>query len=257
MPEKKLHTVGIIPARFSSSRLPGKPLINLCGKTLLQRTWENSQKFSCLNQLIIATDDKRIFDHAIEFGAEVVMTSQGCKNGTERLAEVIASRIDFQNADYVFNIQGDEPLLDPYCVETVLKETSTDSSASIGTACVKIKNHEDFHNPSVVKCVLNKMNHALYFSRSAIPFNRDQIKEHDHYPLFRHIGIYCYTPKFLLESLQLKETPLQQLENLEQLKFLEHGYQIKVAVLDESKESIGVDTLQDIIKIERLLQAKL
>jgi 3-deoxy-manno-octulosonate cytidylyltransferase (CMP-KDO synthetase) len=257
MAEKKpIHTVGIIPARFASTRLPGKPLIHILGKSLIQRTFENTKKFTSLSEIIIATDNQDIFDHAKSFGADVVMTDSNCLNGTERLAQVIQQRPALKNVDYIFNIQGDEPFLDSKTVDEVLKAIMEDKEIKVGTAAVKFFSKELALNQSIVKCVVNNKGRALYFSRSQIPFDRDNLFESSKSYFLRHLGIYCYTPDFLLNYCKLPPTNLQELENLEQLKILEHGYPIKVAILNEEIESIGVDTFEDIEKIERLLKAK-
>ena len=253
---KPIHTVGIIPARFASTRLPGKPLIHILGKSLIQRTYENAKKFSSLSEIIIATDNQDIFDHAKSFGADVVMTDSNCLNGTERLAQVIEQRPSLKNVDYIFNIQGDEPFLDSKTVDEVLKTFKEDKEVKVCTAAVKFFSKELALNPSIVKCVVDNKGRALYFSRSQIPFDRDNIFESSKSYFLRHLGIYCYTPDFLLNYCKLSATPHQELENLEQLKILEHGYPIKVAILSEEIESIGVDTFEDIEKTERLLIAK-
>lgn len=257
MTEKtSFRTVGIIPARFASTRLPGKPLINISGKSLIQRTYENALRFKALNEIIVATDNLDIFNHVKSFGAKVVMTSPNCSNGTERLAEVIENNPYLLSADYIFNIQGDEPFLDSKTVDSVLFALQSDKEVQVGTAAVKVSSKEQALNPSIVKCVIDKRNRALYFSRSLIPFDRDNTFNTEKNFFLRHLGIYCYTPEFLINYKSLSPTPLQELENLEQLKILEHGYPIKVAILKEEIESIGVDTFEDVTKLEHLLKAQ-
>jgi 3-deoxy-manno-octulosonate cytidylyltransferase (CMP-KDO synthetase) len=257
MSEKKsIKTVGIIPARFASTRLPGKPLIQIAGKSLIQRTFENALHFKSLNEIIIATDNQEIFQHAKNFGANVCMTSPNCVNGTERLADVIEQMPHLKSAGYIFNIQGDEPFLDPCTVDEVLNSLASDNSIQVGTAAVKFYSKEEALNPSIVKVVIDKNHRALYFSRSMIPFDRDNTFESGNHYFLRHLGIYCYTPEFLLNYKHLSTTPLQTLENLEQLKILEHGYSIKVAVLKETFNSFGVDTPEDVEKLKHLLESK-
>lgn len=246
-------TIGIIPARFASTRFPGKPLAKILDKSLIHHTYDNAKKFKELKDVIVATDDKRIFEHVRDFGGKVVMTSPHCKTGTDRLAEVIKNNAEFENCDYVFNIQGDEPFLEAKIINEVVKQMIEDKEAHVGTAVTRLHSKEDALNPSVVKCVVDLRGNALYFSRSLIPFNRDGALDLDSFSYYRHLGVYCYTPEFLLRYEQLSSTPLSELENLEQLKVLEHGYRIKVAILNEKSMSLGVDTPEDIEKIERFL----
>lgn len=251
--KKTPQIIGIIPARFASTRLPGKPLLPILGKSLIQRTWENAKRFKELNNLVVATDDERIFDHVKAFGGKVVMTSNECNTGTDRLAEVIRNHKEFESCDYVFNIQGDEPCLDPSIVASVTQILVNDPEAVMSTAAVPFYSEEEALNPSVVKCVMDLKGNALYFSRSLIPHHRGKVFDPASNNYYRHLGVYCYTPDFLLNYEALAETPLQKMESLEQLKVLEHGYRIKIAVITEQNESVGVDTLEDIKKLERIL----
>lgn len=240
--------LGIIPARFASTRLPGKLLIPILGKTLLQRTFENACQATILDKLLIATDDKRIFDHVKQFGGQAVMTSIDCPTGTDRLAEVLQKHPECLQADAVVNIQGDEPCVDPKAIEEAVRLLLQDPQASMATIITPLQNEEEALNPSIVKCVKDQQNNALYFSRSLIPSNKKQLFN-PHGSYYRHIGLYVYRPAFLLRYQTLQPTPLQLEEDLEQLKVLEHGYRIKVAITD--KASIGVDTHEDLNKIER------
>lgn len=240
--------LGIIPARFASTRLPGKLLIPILGKTLLQRTFENARQAIILDHLLIATDDERIFDHVKQFGGHPIMTSINCPTGTDRLAEVLQKHPEWLNADAVVNIQGDEPCVDSQAIEEAVRLLLDDPQASMATIITPLKSEEEALNSSIVKCVKDLQNNALYFSRSLIPFN----KEHRFNPqgtYYRHIGLYVYRPSFLLHYQTLRPTPLQLEEDLEQLKVLEHGYRIKVAITDQA--SIGVDTPEDLNKIEQ------
>lgn len=244
--------IGIIPARFESSRFRGKPLAPISGKTLIQRTYENAKKFKELKDIVIATDDARIFDHVREFGAKAIMTSSHHPTGTDRLAEVIKSYPDVDKLDLVFNIQGDEPCLDANVVSAVIDALLKDPSAALSTAVVPLFFKEDVLNPSIVKCVFDLKGNALYFSRAAIPQHQTRTFDPT-VNYYRHLGVYCYTPHFLLNYSSLPPTPLEQIEKLEQLRVLEHGFRIKVAFIEENVTSIGVDTPEDIKKVEEWL----
>lgn len=242
--------LGIIPARFASSRFPGKPLIPILGKSLLQRTFENARQVQILDKLLIATDDLRISDHVREFGGEAVMTSKDCLTGTDRLAEVLQKNPEFLEAAAVVNIQGDEPCIDPKAIELAVSLLLQDPQASMATVVTPLLTEEEAYNPSIVKCVMDQQNNALYFSRAFIPSNKKQ-RFNPQGPYYRHIGLYVYRPKFLLHYQTLDPTPLQLEEDLEQLKVLEHGFRIKVAVTDHA--CIGVDTPEDLKQVEQWL----
>lgn len=245
-----LNIIGIIPARYSSTRLPAKLLIPILGKTLLQRTYENAKRATSLDKLIVATDDERLYRHVHEFGGEAIMTPKTCINGTDRLAEVVKLKPEFLNAKVIVNIQGDEPCVEPSLIDQVANLLIEDPEAMVSTARAPLKSKEEAFNPSIVKCVVDQQGYALYFSRALIPGNKTlQFNPKD--PYFRHIGLYAYRPNFLLTYQQLPATPLQMAEDLEQLKVLEHGYRIKVALTDHV--SPGVDTLKDIKKVEQWL----
>lgn len=241
-----LKIVAIIPARYQSSRFPGKPLVKIQGISLLQRTYENAKKVTILTDIIIATDDKRIFDHAESFGAKVVMTSPECHTGTDRIAEVAATIPD---ADLIVNIQGDEPCLDPESIELTVLSLINDTEAVMSTAASPLAVEDALHT-SVVKCVFDNGGRALYFSRSLIPGNKTGYPSRD-IKYFRHIGLYVFRRDFLLLFPKLKPTPLMLTEDLEQLKVLEHGYKIQVVTVN--RLSPGVDTPDDIQKVENFL----
>ncbi len=243
-----IKVLGIIPARFASTRLPGKLLIPILGKTLLQRTFENASQASILDKLLIATDDQRISDHVKEFGGHAVMTSLSCPTGTDRLAEVLHQYPEWLNAEAVVNIQGDEPCVDPRAIEEAVRLLLQDPQASMATIATPLRNEEEAYSSSIVKCVLDQQKNALYFSRAFIPSNKKHAFNPQG-PYYRHIGLYVYRPTFLLRYQSLSPTPLQLEEDLEQLKVLEHGYRIKVAITDQA--SIGVDTPEDLNKIEQ------
>lgn len=246
----KKEVIGIIPARYASTRFPGKPLIDIKGKTLIQRTYENALRATSLKSIVVATDDQRIYDHVQGFGGQVVMTSPHWPTGTDRLAEVLLNEPKLNKADIVVNIQGDEPCLDPAVIDAVSAILINDPEAVMSTAMTPLKNEADVCNPNIVKCVVDTFGTALYFSRAMIPYNKTG-KYDPATSYFRHLGIYAYRPSFLSLYQQLPATPLQLAEDLEQLKVLEHGFRIKVALVEEM--TIGVDTPQDIQKVEQWL----
>ena len=246
----KKEVIGIIPARYASTRFPGKPLVDIKGKTLIQRTYENAKRASSLKALIVATDDQRIFDHVESFGGDVVMTSPHWLTGSDRLAEVLQNEPEWNKADVIVNIQGDEPCLDPEAIDAVCAILINDPEAVMSTAITPLKNEADVYNPYIVKCVVDSFGTVIYFSRAMIPNNKTG-KYNPETSYFRHLGLYAYRPSFLLLYQQLPATPLQMAEDLEQLKVLEHGFRIKAALVDEA--AIGVDTPQDIQKVEQWL----
>jgi 3-deoxy-manno-octulosonate cytidylyltransferase (CMP-KDO synthetase) len=253
LPLKKVghmgKVIGIIPARYGSTRLPGKPLIKIGGKSLIQRTYENAKKCKMLDQVIVATDDVRIADHVVSFNGEVVMTSTACITGTDRIIEAMTQG-NLNQAELVINIQGDEPNLESDVIEKVISILKADPECDVSTAVVKLESKEDAMSSSVVKCVMDQKNHAIYFSRSLIPGNKTgEWREGTAY--YKHLGIYGYRSTFLKEYAELEPTPLQLSEDLEQLKILENGYKIAVAIVKSS--AVGVDTPEDIKKIEKLL----
>jgi len=242
--------IGIIPARYASSRFPGKILAPIMGKTLIQRTFESTRLCKFLDHIIIATDDQRIFDHATEFGADVVMTSIGCPTGTDRIIEVLQREKRLDDAAIIINIQGDEPCISPSVIQRVGEMLLQDPEAAMSTAAVKLESAEEFYSTSIVKCALDQHNNALYFTRAAIAAGHSG-KWHPTLPVYRHMGIYGYRKEFLLHYGDLPQTPLQKAEDLEQLKVLEHGFRIKVAIVEHF--SIGVDVPDDIKKVEQWL----
>jgi len=247
---KPLKIIGIIPARYGSTRFPGKPLAKIQGKTLIQRTYENARKCQSLDELAVATDDQSIYDHVTSFGGKAIMTSPECPTGSDRLVAAIENTPGFQEAAIVVNIQGDEPCLEPQVIDQVINALQNDSEAVMSTAIVKLTSEEEVLNPSVIKCVIDLKGHALYFSRALIPAGKT-LKFRREANYYKHLGIYAYRREFLMHYAELSPTPLQLAEDLEQLKVLEHGYRIKTALVESS--SIGVDHPEDIKKIEQLL----
>jgi 3-deoxy-manno-octulosonate cytidylyltransferase (CMP-KDO synthetase) len=234
------NVVIIIPARYASTRFPGKLLADLWGKPILQHVWERAGQAKLASRIIIATDDDRIASAARGFGAEVFMTRPDHPSGTDRVAEV-AAQIE---ADVVVNLQGDEPLIDPAAIDAAAAPLLDDASIPMGTLCCPIEDIADLANPNVVKVVCDRNGFALYFSRLPIPFVRDRGGDAVRY---RHIGLYVYRRGFLLGLAQLAPTPLEQAEKLEQLRVLEHGHRIRVVQV--SRVLPGVDTPEE---LERL-----
>jgi 3-deoxy-manno-octulosonate cytidylyltransferase (CMP-KDO synthetase) len=254
-----LSAVGVIPARYGSSRLPGKPLAELQGKPLLYYVYHRASRARTLNEVLIATDDERIFNAAKGFGARVVMTRGDHRSGTDRIAEV-ADGID---ADLIVNIQGDEPLIDFCAIDQAVEALQSGPEADMATLKTPLLTAEELWNPNVVKVVTDLNNYALYFSRSPIPFLRSVFstdagpkQELQRKPdllksFYRHIGLYVFRRNFLLRFTRWTPTPLELSEDLEQLRALEHGARIKV---DTSQLSItGIDTPEDLERIRKMV----
>jgi 3-deoxy-manno-octulosonate cytidylyltransferase (CMP-KDO synthetase) len=236
--------VGIIPARWGSTRFPGKPLYSIAGKPLLQHVWERCRRAKNLDLVVIATDDMRIASAAFDWGAEVALTSPKHSSGTNRVAEVAKKTKQFA---YVINIQGDEPLIDPRFIDRLVEKLRSDRKVEIVTAAHPFKNPADASSPHQVKVVLDRHGNALYFSRAAIPAPRN-----DGRTLFlRHQGIYGFRRETLLEFVRWKPSPLERAESLEQLRALENG--VKVHVLVTATGSPGIDTPEDATLLERKL----
>lgn len=240
------EVTAIIPARWASTRFPGKPLVKLRGKPLVQHVWERANRAKSVGRVIVATDDMRIAETAFAFGAEVALTSPKHPTGTDRLAEV-AKKI--KSAPIILNVQGDEPGIAPSTIDRLARALQENPELGMVTAANPITAMADIRNPNVVKVVTDLVGRALYFSRSAIPHDRDGrggIK------YLRHQGIYAYRRKILLDFVKWKPTPLEQAEKLEQLRALEHGVAIGVIVV--KKGSIGVDVPADVAKAVRALR---
>jgi len=232
--------LGVIPARWSSTRFPGKPLHPLAGKPLLQHVWERCRRSKKLDQVIVATDDFRIAEAAFAWGAEVAMTSARHSSGTDRIAEVAAKAKQFA---HIINIQGDEPMIDPRLIDRLVRELQRDRKLEMVTAAHPFSDPREAESPHQVKVVLNQKGEALYFSRAPIPAS---LSLH-----LRHQGIYGYTRNLLLRFVRWKVSPLERAESLEQLRALENGVRIKVVMTDSG--SPGVDTPEDARVIERLM----
>lgn len=246
-----MKTLGIIPARYASSRFPGKPLAKIAGKTMLQRVYEQASKAQLLDSVVVATDDERIFSHVAGFRGNVIMTKEEHPSGTDRCAEAAAV---IGNFDVIINIQGDEPLIDPAQIDLVIKPFHENTAVSITTLVKTIENKEELFSPNVVKVTFNQSKQALYFSRSVIPYVRALPQEQwfGKQDFYKHIGLYGYRKEVLSEITQLAQGKLERAESLEQLRWLEHGYTIFVNFTE--KESISVDTPEDLLKIEKRLK---
>jgi len=243
-----LKVVGVIPSRYGSSRLPGKPLKPILGKPMIQWVYERAKRAAILKALYVATDDLRIFETVMGFGGLAVMTSIDHQSGSDRIAEALRSI----EADIVVNIQGDQPFIDPKMIEEVVAPLLKDPSLNMCTLKHAVKDPKDFADPSVVKVVTDKYGDALYFSRSLIPFPREKVR----HVVYEHVGIYAYRKSFLCAFSQLDRTLLEQVESLEQLRALEHGFSIRVVetkTIDHEFSGFSVDTMEDLIRAEELL----
>ena len=245
----------IIPARYASTRFPGKPLALLKGVPMIQHVCHQVAKAATVERVIVATDDKRIFDVVSSFGGEAMMTRADHPTGTDRLAEV-AAKLD---AQVIVNVQGDEPLINPQMIDQAVRPLLEDPKLKMGTLASRIDRIEDFYSPNVVKVVRNSAGDALYFSRAPIPWprdlDRDQLAERlAEVGLYRHIGLYVYRRDFLLDYPGMPQTPLESLENLEQLRALESGVRLHVAETGFSCH--GVDTPEDLERVERLMAGR-
>ena len=246
-----MNTIGIIPARYNSTRFPGKPLINIGGKTMIRRVYERCTL--SLNNVIVATDDKRIRKEVEGFGGHAIMTSPDHKSGTDRCAEAVTlyQKSNNKPVDVVINIQGDEPFLDP-AILSHLSKSFIDPKIRISTLVKKITNKKEIFDPNLPKVVIDKNGMALYFSRSPIPYvsNIEKTKWAVEYPFYKHIGIYAFRKEVLMELTQLPFSSLEQAESLEQNRWLENGYRIHIE--ETEHESISIDTPEDLEKINNM-----
>lgn len=240
------NILGIIPARYGSTRFPGKPLIDIGGKSMLQRVYAQAMKSSRLSHVIVATDDERIAAHVKQFGGLVTITSPDHQSGTDRCAEALQHAGESFGA--VINIQGDEPFIDPAQID-LLASCFDEPGTEIATLIKKLDREEDIRNPNIVKAVFNVRNEAVYFSRSPVPYRRNP--EADiHY--FKHIGIYGYTSRVLRSITQLPMSALEKAESLEQLRWIENGY--RILVKETALETLSIDTPADLALVEKYLK---
>ncbi len=252
--DRALSVLAVIPARFASSRLPGKPLVPLCGKPMVQHVWQRVRRASRVSRVLVATDDERVRRAVEDFGGEALMTRADHRSGTERVAEVAALALGAagSEAEMLVNVQGDEPLIEPAAVDAAVEVLLEDASAQVATLAVPIAAPADVMDPNVVKVVLDFDGNALYFSRAPIPWVRgDGERVHSHH--LKHIGLYVFRREALLEFATFPQGELEKLEQLEQLRWLENGYKIRVA--ETTYDSISVDVPEDVPRVEKLLRA--
>jgi 3-deoxy-manno-octulosonate cytidylyltransferase (CMP-KDO synthetase) len=244
-----MDVIGVIPARYFSTRFEGKVLADIAGKPMIQHVWERARKTLLLEDVIIACDDDRVAQVARDFGAHVVMTSKGHSCGSDRICEVV-NALDVK---VVINIQADEPLIHPSMIDTLGRALLHDKSVSMATLMKKIDDANQIHDPHVVKVVVDKNGHALYFSRSPIPFHA-QNSDIDNPVYYKHIGLYGYTKDFLFTYKNLPRSLTERIEGLEQLRVLHEGFRIKV--LETNCETIGVDVAEDLERVRRYLESE-
>ncbi len=239
--------VVVIPSRFGSTRLPGKPLVTLAGKSMVQRVYERAKLATTVHQVLVATDDQRIIDAVRAFGGEARMTRSDHRTGTERIAEVAA-----HEAGEVFvNVQGDEPLIDPAAIDTAVHTLLEEPQASVATVATPIRQPKDIMDPNVVKTVLDFDNNALYFSRAPIPWVRDTAQK-VHVNYWKHLGLYVFQRDALLEYPTLPQGELERIEQLEQLRWMENGWKIRVGEVPH--DAVSVDVPEDVTRVEELLR---
>ena len=241
-----MNVTAIIPARMAATRFPGKPLVDICGKPMIQWVYERATRANAVNRVIVATCDQEIADAVASFGGEAVMTSDKHRSGTERLAEAAANL----ETDVVVNVQGDEPLIHPSAIDRAVEPFLQSDDVTMTSLMVPIDS-EAAKDPNTVKVVVDLDNYALYFSRSSIPFERNPL---DDQSIYGHVGLYAYTRSFLLEYAAFDPTPLEKAESLEQLRVLEHGGRIKMVEIPD--RPIGVDTQQDLQRVRELFETQ-
>ncbi len=245
----------IIPARFESTRLPGKALLDIAGKPMIQHVYERAQE-SGAESVVIATDSDEIAEVAERFGARVCMTLPEHQSGTERLSEAVEA-LEYEDDDIIVNVQGDEPLIDPALINQVARDLSEHETAKVASICQPIHDKTDLLNPSIVKVVLNRRSFAMYFSRLPIPWqlglqdNTRKIDLSENY--FRHVGLYAYRVSMLKDYVNWTESPYEALESLEQLRVLWNGHKIHMSVAEKAL-MLGVDTQEDLDKVRKIVE---
>jgi 3-deoxy-manno-octulosonate cytidylyltransferase (CMP-KDO synthetase) len=242
--------LGIIPARFASLRFPGKPLIDIQGKSMIQRVFEQAKQSASLHEVVVATDDERIRQHVLSFGGEVLMTATDHRSGTDRCWEALQQiKADYQ---YVINIQGDEPFIDPSQIDT-LAEVLRNGETELATLMIPVDSHAVLFDPGEAKIVVNERMEALYFSRAVIPFLKgvEPSQWHKHHPYYRHVGMYAYRTDVLARITQLGASLLEKAESLEQLRWIEYGFTIRCAITHF--DSHCIDTPEDVEKVLNLM----
>lgn len=246
-----MKAIGVIPARWGSTRFEGKVLADLLGKSVVQHVWESAKKAKALDDLMVACDDERIMKVVEGFGGKAVYTSPDQPSGTDRLAEVV-NPLD---VDIVVNIQGDEPLVRPIMIDNLVMSLEGDKTVQMATMVKRIEDDAELTNSNVVKAVFDKNGYAIYFSRYAIPYNRTNSVDKDKKPVYyKHIGMYAFTKDFLFTFRNLPKSALENAEKLEQLRALEYGYKIKV--VETKFDTVGVDTHEDLARVRELMLAE-
>ena len=235
----------VIPARYASTRLPGKPLSMIAGKPMIQHVYERACQAQLPNEVVVATDNELVEKVVLDFGGKAVMTSPDHPSGTDRLAEVA---LMYPDVDVIVNVQGDEPMIPPEVIDRLAEAFNSDADLNMATMKV-VMDEEDYENPAAVKVVTDQQGYALYFSRSLMPYPRNKPEG---FKVFKHVGIYAYRRNFLLKYAALAPTPLEKAESLEQLRALENGYKIKV--LESDFQGIGVDTPEDLAAVNALFE---
>lgn len=236
--------LGVIPSRYASTRLEGKPLKDICGHTMIEWVYKRT-KLSNLDEVVVATDDERIYKEVERFGGKAILTSKEHENGTSRIAEVCTKYEDY---DVIVNVQGDEPLIEPEMINSIINSFKEDDTILMSTLKYKIDTMEEIENPNYVKVITDKKGYALYFSRSVIPYPRKL----DIQNYYKHVGIYGYKRDFVVEYAKMEPTPLELSESLEQLRALENGYRIKV--IETPYKIIGVDTQEELEKVREYIK---
>ncbi len=242
-----MRVVCVIPSRYESSRFPGKPLADLCGKPMIRHVYERVLRAKTVTEAAVATDDRRIFAAVEKFGGRAIMTADRHRSGTDRIAEAAAA-LNLEENDIVVNIQGDQPIFEPAQVDEVVEPLLADASIPMSTLIYRIVREEEIAHPNAVKTVFDKDHFALYFSRSTIPYDRDGVYEANYY---KHHGIYAYRRHFLDTFSRLPQGTLEKLEALEQLRALEHGYRIKV--VETAYDSVEVDTPAELTRVKEII----
>ena len=237
-----MRTLCVIPARYASTRLPGKPLADICGKPMICRVLERASRAQKPEKVIVATDDERIYDAVRAEGGEAILTRADHPTGTDRLAEVAEA---YPEVDLIVNVQGDEPLIEPSVIDDLIAPFEMDENLPMATVMTRMEDAEEQLDPNNVKVVVDKLGYALYFSRSLVPYPRAAAG-----PVYKHIGIYAYRRDFLLRYARLEPTPLERAESLEQLRALENGYGIRV--LETDCRFVGVDTPEDLALVNKI-----
>jgi 3-deoxy-manno-octulosonate cytidylyltransferase (CMP-KDO synthetase) len=241
------EVVVVIPSRYAATRLPGKPLVNLAGKPMVQRVYERAKLAQTVHRVLVATDDQRIVEAVQAFAGEARMTRSDHRTGTERIAEVAAH----EPGDIFVNVQGDEPLIDPVAIDTAVAALLEDPPAQIATVATPIRHVPDIMDPNVVKTVLDFDSNALFFSRAPIPWVRDT-QQKIHVKYWKHLGLYVFQRDALLEYPTLPQGELEKIEQLEQLRWLENGWKIRVAEVEH--DAVSVDVPEDVPRVEKLLR---